>query len=551
MARLAGLFVALCLALACEGSGATPGPGPRPAPAPTTRPTPAPAAARQATVRVDRRVELLSILCRLAGFEEYRRARATPYLEAVDRWFAPHAGHPAVALLRALRSQRGIGFDAPMLFAVHLDDQLGVVRGDELAAIDRRWAGVDAAALATAVRGFAATARLDAFLAEHATYHATLVRALEGVLAKEAPIAWFDAAFGPARAQFVAIPSAIAGPNNFGPRATAADGTQQLFQILGVSSRTGALEVDDQLVSLLVHEMAHAYVNPALAPHRDALERAAAPVYARVADAMRAQAYADAYTMVVESVVRSVVVSYLRDRRGEPAAAAALRAEERRSFLWLPALATALRELPAPGLRDLGRHGPRLAAWFTELGARYAKAAPPPPFVGPVDAIHQRDPAWAVPATGVAGDYARSIHARLRKTSAVIAAAATTLRDQPGRDLVAYGTPGDNPVIAAVAKRAGWRFERDKLTLGTRTFTGPGLVLIAAFPRPDDPRRGVAIYAAADPATVVGINGLRHGPRDWLVARKDAGAFQVVATGDFVRAPDGSWQPEPAASEAR
>lgn len=501
--------------------------------------------ARTNAVRVDRRIELLSIICRLAGYPEYTRATGTMYLDAVDAWFAPYKQHAAVTHARTLRAHHHIAYDAPMTFAVHLDDALALQNAGELATIDARWEGVDATVFASAVQAFAAESRLDAFLAEHAAYHATLVRTLEDVIAKENPVAWFDAVFGPAEATFVAVPSPIAKTNNFGVRATATDGTLHMYQVLGVAGRFGAIDVDEQFVGLLIHEMAHSYINPVFAKHRARLEPAAANVYALVEKQMRAQRYADPMTMSYESGVRAVVVNYMREKHGDEAGARQARAEQRSSFLWINELAEVMRRLArerqsSPSY-DLERHMPKIVAFFDQLAESYKAGLPLMPFRGPVDAVHQREPVWVLPASSAVAGYARMIHTQLKKTGAVVIASETTMREQRGHDLVAYGTPTDNPVIAFVARAARWKISKDSIVLGDQKFTGPGLVLIACWFVRDDPARGVAVYTAPDSASLVGINSLRHGPNDWLVARKQGAAFAILGAGDFPRGLDDMW----------
>src|SRR5690606_17100112 len=96
--RAISLLAALTsLALGCrESTRATP-PPPVPAPAPT-------ATSAKIQVRVDRRVELLAVIERLAGAAEYATTRGTPYLDAVERYFAPYADHAAVVAARSLRA---------------------------------------------------------------------------------------------------------------------------------------------------------------------------------------------------------------------------------------------------------------------------------------------------------------------------------------------------------------------------------------------------------------------------------------------------------------
>ena len=78
-------------------------------------------------VAVDGRVELLSVLERLAGAPEYMQA-STPYAAVVDRWFADHSGHQAVSMMRHLRATNGISYDAPMTLVPQIDDELNPVR---------------------------------------------------------------------------------------------------------------------------------------------------------------------------------------------------------------------------------------------------------------------------------------------------------------------------------------------------------------------------------------------------------------------------------------
>ena len=319
------------------------------------------------TVRVDRRIELVSIIQRLAGAPEYLTASTSiPYVAAVDAWFAPYKHHPAVRDAIEDRRRHGLSFDAPMWLAIHLDDQLAPVNAAELPGLDPRFTGIDVAQRAATLKSFADEARLDEFLASQRTYLASLERPLTDLLAKEDPVSWFDGVFGPTSAQFVVVPGPLTGTMNYGPRATLADGTEQRYQILQVS-RDGAIVVDDMLVGLLVHEMAHSYINPVFAKHRDALAMSARRVFERVARAMEAQKYTAPLLMVDESGVRAAVVMYMQDRKGEAAGAAALRAEVNRSFTWTPELVELLRELQRGENHDLDAFMPRVIAFWNDL----------------------------------------------------------------------------------------------------------------------------------------------------------------------------------------
>ncbi len=295
------------------------------------------------TVHVDRRVELLSILHRLIGHPAYTRAPATPYVQAVDKTFGPFANHPAVARTRALRASHSITWDAPMILAAHLDEHLQLVNATELPELDARFAGADVVGYAATLRDFARDTKLDAFLATQRPYAQTVEATIRAMLEKEKPVPWFDRFFGAnARARFVVVPGLLTGTMNFGVRATLPDGTLQIIQVLGIRAPDGLPTTDDVSVALLVHEMAHSYVNPLTASHRAALEPAGVILFSQVAEAMKQQAYDNWKTFVDESIVRAIVVLYLAETRGQPAAGVELAAQERLGFRWTKPIALLL-----------------------------------------------------------------------------------------------------------------------------------------------------------------------------------------------------------------
>ncbi|MBA3539254.1 MAG: DUF4932 domain-containing protein [Deltaproteobacteria bacterium] len=320
------------------------------------------------TVRVDRRVELLSILHRLIGHRAYTEAPATPYVQAVDTTFGPFKNHPAVAATHALRASHAITWDAPLILAVHLDDQLQLVNPGELPEIDPRFTGADVEAYAATLRDFARDTKLDEFLAVHRPYAEQVEATVRGMIERENPVTWFDGFFGAKpSARFIVVPGLLTGTHNMGVRATLPDGTQELYQVLGIHAGDGMPTTDDASVALLVHEMAHSYVNPLVATHRAALEASGAKLYALVEEPMKKQAYGDWKTFVNESIVRAVVVLYLLDRKGKPAANAEARQQLQLAFRWTPDIAKALIRYQAERERY-----PDLAAFMPEVIKTFA-----------------------------------------------------------------------------------------------------------------------------------------------------------------------------------
>ena len=361
---LSSLRSLLVLALVGCGTPSTPAPQTQTAPVPAAV---APPATARISVHIDRRVELVSIVCALAGFKEYTLGAVNPYRTAVINAFRPFLGHPAVAMARELREQHGIGHDAPMILAVHLDEQLELTNAEELPLLDARWTGVDAAAYAAQLRDFATVSKLDAFMATHRAHYAAIEDTLGAAVEAEHPVEWFDAMFGkPKKATYTVVPSPMTGTYNFGVRATRSDGTLELYQLLAVDTPTGLPVVNDELVYLLVHELAHSYINPVLAQHAAILGTPAAKLFERVQGQMKAQAYSTWQIMLDESVVRATTVVYLRDRKGDATAEATLAAERERGFLWTMELAELMQQYQ----QDHQDYVPGLARLLTALALK-------------------------------------------------------------------------------------------------------------------------------------------------------------------------------------
>ena len=71
--------------------------------------------------QVDERTELLSIVFRLAGAEEYVNDFVPSYSKDIDAWFATYRDHDAVRFARQIRKMRGVSYDAVMSYAICIE----------------------------------------------------------------------------------------------------------------------------------------------------------------------------------------------------------------------------------------------------------------------------------------------------------------------------------------------------------------------------------------------------------------------------------------------
>jgi Domain of unknown function (DUF4932)/Bacterial Ig-like domain len=342
----------------------------------------APGSAASLRVVVDPRVELMSLIFRLAGNREYNMARVKSYADEVEQQFGKLRGQAVVTLARELRGTHGVSYDAVMSLAVHLTDaehlKLKLPLQPWPDGLDQRWTAPDVSNFLAAAGQFVKVSSFQEFVEQHRPLYQTTVARMQTLMEKEAHLEWFDAYFGPrSQAGFTVALGLLNGGGCYGPHFRAADGREELYCVLGVwqTDKQGLPEFTSDALGTVVHEFCHSYANPLIARHQAALGASGDALFEFVAEPMRAQAYGSGYTMLCESLVRVSVIRYLRQYEGEEAARRAIQVEKQKGFLWMQEMSDLLGNYEAhreqyPTLEDFS---PRLVAFFAESAKKLPK----------------------------------------------------------------------------------------------------------------------------------------------------------------------------------
>ncbi len=333
-------------------------------------------AAQAPEIAVDPRVELMTVVFRLAGNPEYTQCRLPAYERAIDGWFGAFGEHEAVRLARELRGSAGIGYDAPMKLAIHLGPPPGLRELVPLhgpgSTLESRWRRAGTGPFLDALRRFAQDTRFTEFAARHRAVWDTAGARFRAYVDSTVDFSWFGRFFGArAGARFKLVPGLCNGGANYGPRVRDARGVEHLYAVLGVggADSSGLPQVRPGQLTTLIHEFNHSFVNPLVDRHAVRFRAAGSAVYQRVGDEMRAQAYGNWETMIAESLVRAAVIQYLRATRGEDAAAGELVTQRGRGFVWIGRLDSALTAYQASRgeHRDLASFMPRVASVYDQI----------------------------------------------------------------------------------------------------------------------------------------------------------------------------------------
>lgn len=336
-----------------------------------------PSLAAELPVHVDPRVEAVGIVCRLAGYDEWKKPTIASYDGAAMRWFAPQAAHPAVALARTLRAERGIAYNAPVGLALALDPvtfEPLVPLWPRPGFLDARWDSASAYGFAAALRAFARDARLAEFLAAQQVDVAAVEREFDRRLGSALDLDWFRRVYGFGEGtRLTVVPALFSREGNYGAHVVLGDGTFIAYQVLAVPSARRASDLHlsgDGLFGLAAHELSHPFVNPWVDAHLDQLLPSGRTLFAATESEMRANAYGAPEVLLYETVVRAQAIRWAREH-GHGGLAKAMAAEDRRrAFAWTGELADTLAAAGRLDAAAAPRVAACLATWASEARAR-------------------------------------------------------------------------------------------------------------------------------------------------------------------------------------
>jgi hypothetical protein len=326
-------------------------------------------------IGVDRRVELMAIIFKLAGNGEFNQNNYLTYNADIERHFGPFRDHAAVVLARELREQYGVGFASVMSIAIRLSDPpelRALVPFDSAGGWPAPAAAMER--FVAAARRFALDSRAAAFFDEHRAMYDSADARLRRPVARDADFAWIAGFYGvPPDRDFVVVPLLASSQVNFGPCDQPPGARLECYSILGHrhTDSAGFPIFDEDFVPTLVHEVAHGFANPLANARRAEFERSGPRVYALVADAMHAQAYPWT-SMINESLVRATEARYHAAHQGEEAMRAFLAEQRRSSWFWLDELANlfARYESDRSTYPTLAAFMPQVIAYFDSLPDR-------------------------------------------------------------------------------------------------------------------------------------------------------------------------------------
>ena len=267
---------------------------------------------------VDERVELLSIVFRLAGAEEYSMNAVPSYGDDIDRHFESVKNHEAVRYAKKLRSSFHVGQDTVMSYAVRLEIRDGKItfrddldRNSQIEK-DFRWTKSTKEKFLKLLNDFYTDSQFRDFFDSHQPLY-------EGVSKDFAPTSnaidydWFKTFFGVNHEfRFQPVVSLLCD-GGFGPNFMLKSGGKISYAVIGlheIDMENIAPDMFRWITHSLVHEGCHAFCNPLIDKHYIKLKPAAERIFPVFEKITAANCYGMVNIVQYELLVRAATLRY-------------------------------------------------------------------------------------------------------------------------------------------------------------------------------------------------------------------------------------------------
>lgn len=301
--------------------------------------------------KVDERVEILSIVFRLADSEEYSSERFKIYTDKIQSYYEPYKGHELMAFIKELRNENGVGYDAVMSMAIHLDENLNPLIPFTDKIPDERWGKKNAVEFVRLLKKFYKESNSKEFFKGNKKLYAEVSERFLPVY-EHLDRSWYPKFYGKEpNENFIIVNGLGNGGGNYGPSIDLPNGKRDVYAIMGIW-KTDSLGMAEFTIGnyfpTLLHEFNHSFVNHLLEENPEPFRINGEKLYTTVVDEMQSQAYGNWHTMVNEALVRAAVIKYMKDHNFSKEEVEKETNEQlNRGFIWIEDLLSELERYDA------------------------------------------------------------------------------------------------------------------------------------------------------------------------------------------------------------
>lgn len=329
--------------------------------------------------KIDERIELTSIVSRLAGYGEYSQNIFKSYTADVDQYFGKYKNHAAVEFAKELREKNRIAFDAVPNFAIRLQTSPVLkfrVDFDKSGLDDDRWNKKDAEKFAVLLRKFYEETNFKKFFESHQPLYKLAEQRFQKIL-DQVNFAWYQEFYGEQPdGKYNLIIGLLNGGGNYGPKIVFPNGREDLFSIIGAwqfDEKGFPIFDDREFLQIVIHEFGHSFNNKLVTSNAAKFEKSSQIIFPQIAEEMGRQGYGKPLTVFIEGLLRSSVIKYFEKNPLEGMTTEQLIGyEEASSFVWTGKLFDLLTEYEKSRSKypTLASFMPRIIEFFDDTATK-------------------------------------------------------------------------------------------------------------------------------------------------------------------------------------
>lgn len=506
-------------------------------------------AADSVEIRVHPNIELLSVVLSMTTWIETREPPDVSYHygEDIEDHFARFKNHDAVKLAQEL-TDRGFTYDAPPGFILYFSEPPALKKLYPYSEYLTTRAGGENILdeFADALRRFAGESDFTLFYEEHQDFYQQLVESVRRDFDQENLVSDLEGFFGVEQASYTIILAPymfLSG--GYGSRIHES-GKFHCYEIMRVSEIKQGMPSfgsSSDIYYLSLHEFGHSFVNPTTEDFRSEVIKYSG-LFTPVADKMKSMAYGTWETMLNETLIRAFTCYTMYEESGTQKGKSCLSKEKNKGFYFIEDI----YELYVDYMKtrdiypDFKSFYPHILDKLEEIASEDSPGREGT-LKGPInDVFYQhRDGIRRVlivygtqnpdPA-GTEIDKQRAYwlqdlyRDRHRLTIEVKADEEVTETDIQEYNLILYGGPVSNSIVAEINEDLPIRFENTKgewsISAGGKHYVGNDVGLIMVCPNPLQPAHYVEIYAGLTREGTQNANNVFHGPTDYVIFNRES-----------------------------
>tara|TARA_R110002051_G_scaffold181774_1_gene251272 strand:+ start:43468 stop:44901 length:1434 start_codon:yes stop_codon:yes gene_type:complete len=293
--------------------------------------------------KVDKRVELLTIIARLAEFDEYCSTPLIKYGRDIDDFFKGHKNHKVVSIFKQLREEQGLGYDAVMSMAVHLNPPPTLTPKVEITidVLDNRWGNNEIIQeFLQQLQDFYNTTNCELFFKQQSQLYTTSEQRFQTLLNK-VDFGWYQKFYGELPNGTFNLFIRLHSKGSYGASVTLPNGSKDIYAILSTSEadETGLPVYGENRLGTIIHEFNHSFINHLFFQNIAKFETSGKIIFDKVSGQLKKFGYGNWESTVIESLANAAEARYLFDAETDDKLARKnLLIDQHRGFYWIDEL---------------------------------------------------------------------------------------------------------------------------------------------------------------------------------------------------------------------